>query len=169
MNEQQERKNRLKMVVDWMIENRIAATKRSLARMLGYNPCTLSQILTGSSSVSERFVDNLCEVDSRINGNWILTGAGEMIHGGEPDCSEKNIDETISSICGTDEDVKKKCSLSNDRCVLLSIMNNQATVLTRMGGLLEYLVTKSRAQDRRIEELTSQLEKLRKKQEKDKL
>jgi hypothetical protein len=38
-----------------------------------------------------------------------------------------------------------------------------------MGGLLEYLVTKSRAQDRRIEELTSQLEKLRKKQEKDKL
>ncbi len=46
---------------------------------MGYNPSMVSQVITGRSSVTQKFVRSLSSVCPRINYDWIWTGEGDML------------------------------------------------------------------------------------------
>lgn len=73
---------RLKQVIDWLLEQKVALSNRSIAEKMGYSPSSLSLIINGKVSITEKFVKSLCALDSRINPDWILSGIGAMIKEG---------------------------------------------------------------------------------------
>lgn len=82
----QERKERVKEVLDWLKKNRIFNTNRVIAEAMGYNPCVISHVTTGKIKISSSFVKALCDIYPGINYDWIWDGRGEMILGS---CQDK--------------------------------------------------------------------------------
>ena len=74
MNELQ----RLKKVINWLIYTDYAETATDIARMLGYNKSSLSQIVNGTTPLSSKFAERISSIDKNINKDWILTGKGSM-------------------------------------------------------------------------------------------
>lgn len=73
-------KERLKKVIFWLKSVGIANSQQDMAVMLGYNKSSLSQIVSGDKPISEKFIFKLSSLSEKINGNWIKTGEGEMLH-----------------------------------------------------------------------------------------
>ncbi|WP_418990623.1 hypothetical protein [Alistipes sp.] len=65
--------------VDWLIFNSVVKTRAELAKKMGYNPSTFSQIMEGKVGVTERFILKLQEIDNRLNPAWLRTGEGRML------------------------------------------------------------------------------------------
>lgn len=74
-----ETKRRIKKVVNWLIFQEIVESETDLARTLGYQKSSFSQIVNGKVPLSEKFVKRLCALDENINDVWILTGEGNML------------------------------------------------------------------------------------------
>lgn len=70
---------RLKKVINWLIYQEVAESETALAKMLGYQKSSFSQIVNGKVPLSEKFVKRLCSLDENINEVWILKGEGEML------------------------------------------------------------------------------------------
>lgn len=66
-------------VIDWLIFEKKAKTRKDLAKKMGYTESSISQILNQKVPLSERFINNLSIIDERINSDWLLTGDGEML------------------------------------------------------------------------------------------
>ena len=74
-----ETKRRIKKVVNWLIFQEVVESETDLARTLGYQKSSFSQIVNGQVPLSEKFVKRLCALDENINDVWILTGDGNML------------------------------------------------------------------------------------------
>lgn len=74
-----ETKRRIKKVVNWLIFQEVVESETDLARTLGYQKSSFSQIVNGKVPLSEKFVKRLCALDENINDVWILTGDGNML------------------------------------------------------------------------------------------
>lgn len=72
-------RRRIKKVVNWLIFQEIVESETDLARTLGYQKSSFSQIVNGKVPLSEKFVKRLCALDENINDVWILTGDGNML------------------------------------------------------------------------------------------
>lgn len=72
-------RRRIKKVVNWLIFQEIVESETDLARTLGYQKSSFSQIVNGKVPLSEKFVKRLCALDENINDIWILTGDGNML------------------------------------------------------------------------------------------
>lgn len=72
-------KRRIKKVVNWLIFQEVVESETDLARTLGYQKSSFSQIVNGKVPLSEKFVKRLCALDENINDVWILTGDGNML------------------------------------------------------------------------------------------
>ena len=70
---------RVTKIVDWLIFEGKVKSRRELALLLGYTESSLSQILNGKVSLSDRFIKKLLTVDNRISKEWIKTGCGNMV------------------------------------------------------------------------------------------
>lgn len=70
---------RIKKAINWLIFQEVAESETALARMLGYQKSSFSQIVNGKVPLSEKFVKRLCSLDENINDVWILTGEGELL------------------------------------------------------------------------------------------
>ncbi len=70
---------RVKKLIDWLIFVGYASSRKELAELIGYKDTSLSQIENGKVNVSSKFVNNLSNLDSRINKSWIMSGEGEML------------------------------------------------------------------------------------------
>lgn len=70
---------RLKKVINWLIYQEVAESETALAKMLGYQKSSFSQIVNGKVPLSEKFVKRLCSLDENINEVWISKGEGEML------------------------------------------------------------------------------------------
>ncbi len=70
---------RIISVVDWLIYKKKVRSRRELAEKMGYTESSMSQILNGKVSLSEKFIKKLSIMDLDINVEWIRTGEGEMI------------------------------------------------------------------------------------------
>lgn len=70
---------RLKKVILWLISQNIIESQEDLAIKLGYNPSSVSQIVTGVKPISEKFAKKICSLSSEINVNYLLTGNGQML------------------------------------------------------------------------------------------
>ena len=71
---------RVKKVVDWLIFKRKVKSRKELAEKIGYTESSMSQILNGKVSLSEKFIKKLSIYDNAINEEWLLTGRGEMLN-----------------------------------------------------------------------------------------
>ena len=65
--------------MNWLIFQEIVESETDLARTLGYQKSSFSQIVNGKVPLSEKFVKRLCALDENINDVWILTGEGNML------------------------------------------------------------------------------------------
>lgn len=74
-----ETKRRIKKIVNWLIFQEVVESETDLARTLGYQKSSFSQIVNGKVPLSEKFVKRLCALDENINDVWILTGEGNML------------------------------------------------------------------------------------------
>ena len=72
-------RKRIRQAMEWLKDNRLFASNRAIAERMGYNPSVVSQVITGKSNVSERFVKSLCGVCPTLNFGWIWSGEGEML------------------------------------------------------------------------------------------
>lgn len=53
-------------VIDWAIYKGIISNRKDLAEKLGYTESSLSQILNGKVNLSDRFINNLSNIDERV-------------------------------------------------------------------------------------------------------
>lgn len=84
------RVERIRKVLDWLKAEGIFRSNREVAEKMGYNPSMLSQVITGKSAVSQRFVRSLCAVAPGLMYEWVWNGTGDMVrkplgHGALPD------------------------------------------------------------------------------------
>lgn len=79
-------------VVDWLIFERIAESRRDLAEKMGYSESSLSQILNSKVSLSGRFIKKLANMNDQISIDWIEKGEGEML---KPTIVNEAISKTI--------------------------------------------------------------------------
>lgn len=86
--------DRFKMVVDWLLTNKVARSKTELAKMMHYSPCTFSSYYYNKTSLKDRFLLRLLIVEPRLNLNWVKDGVGEMLN---------KDDESIKSNLPTEE------------------------------------------------------------------
>ena len=70
---------RVKEVVNWIIFEKIAKTRKEIAQLIGYTESSFSQIINSKVPLSDSFIKNLSNIDDRINLSWLLTGKGEML------------------------------------------------------------------------------------------
>ena len=66
-------------IVDWLIFEKVVKSRRELAEVLGYTESSMSQILNGKVTLSERFIKKLSTIDDRINEDWIRHESGSML------------------------------------------------------------------------------------------
>lgn len=74
-----ERVNRIKDVLEWLKASELFRSNREIAERMGYNPSMVSQVITGRSAVTQKFVRSLSSVCSRISYDWVWTGEGDML------------------------------------------------------------------------------------------
>ncbi len=69
---------RVKKLCKWLIYQEFADNDKELALLLGYTKSSFSQIINEKVSLSDKFIDKICEVDKNVNKVWIRTGKGDM-------------------------------------------------------------------------------------------
>lgn len=74
-----DRVKRIKDVLEWLKSSDLFRSNREIAERMGYNPSMVSQVITGRSAVTQKFVRSLSSVCSRISYDWIWTGEGDML------------------------------------------------------------------------------------------
>lgn len=72
-------RERVRQAMEWLKDNKLFNSNRAIAEKMGYNPSVVSQVITGKSNVSERFVKSLCGVYPPLSFEWIWSGKGRMI------------------------------------------------------------------------------------------
>ena len=72
----------LKNVILWLTSQEIIENQEDLAVKLGYNPSSLSQIVTGKKPISDKFVVKLINFCDKINYSYLF-GEGEMLKSNE--------------------------------------------------------------------------------------
>ena len=83
---------RLRQVIDYLIDSREVYNDADLAKQLKSHRSYLSCVLNGKKNVTPTFVNKLTERFPQINGNWILTGEGDMVISGDV-----NIENRVNS------------------------------------------------------------------------
>lgn len=73
------RVERVREALEWLKANGVFRSNRAIAEKMGYNPSMLSQVITGKSAVSQRFVQTLCAVAPGLRQDWVWNGKGEML------------------------------------------------------------------------------------------
>ena len=72
-------RNRIRQAMEWLKDNRLFTSNRAIAERMGYTPSALSQVITGKTNVSERFVKSLCGIYPALRYDWIWKGEGVMM------------------------------------------------------------------------------------------
>ena len=69
---------KLKNVIFWLISQEIIESQEDFAIKLGYNPSSLSQIVTGTKPLSKKFAQNIVDFCDKINIDYLF-GRGAML------------------------------------------------------------------------------------------
>lgn len=145
-----ERVKRIKDVLEWLKSSDLYRSNREIAERMGYNPSMVSQIITGRSAVTQKFVRSLCSVCSRINFDWIWLGEGEMIR------------EMQSSASISQERLSELDRFSFIMADMAQLMKNFSTIVGPLEKRVAELERRISEQGRTIERLQSRLESMAK-------
>ena len=113
-------------------------SNRAIAEKMGYNPSVVSQVITGKSNVSERFVKSLCSIYPLLSFEWIWSGNGNMIQ------------ETAARQQESDPEPPQFDRFSYILADMAEIIKNMTAFMGPMNNRLERL-------EKRIERLRSEL------------
>lgn len=72
-------KERVRKVIKWLISERIVLYQKDVAKRMNYNASVMSNLLNGNGRITDRFIERLCDIDTRLNPDWIRTGNGDML------------------------------------------------------------------------------------------
>lgn len=90
---------RLNEVIRYLIFKNEAASNVELANILGYTQSGFSQITTGRVNVSTPLIRKITQRFPYINGEWIMSGKGDMLiehcAPSEPASQKREIDEDV--------------------------------------------------------------------------
>ena len=70
---------RLRKAVDLLKDQRKVRSDAECATILGIDKGDLSRLLSGKRPITQRFVGTFTAYFPQIDGNWLLTGEGEMM------------------------------------------------------------------------------------------
>ena len=73
---------RLRELIDYLIENQLVYTDAEFAKKIDRDPAYLSKVINDKVALSKKLVDSIINCFPNVNGNWILTGEGEMVVSG---------------------------------------------------------------------------------------
>jgi len=118
---------RIKKAINWLIYQEIAESETALAKMLGYQKSSFSQIVNGKVPLSEKFVKRLCSLDENINDVWILTGEGELLKTVSDDSLNGQTDITIPRSAWAVIEAQSASLSARDRQIddLISLLKSQ--------------------------------------------
>lgn len=130
---------RVKKVVDWLIFKDKIKSRKELAEKMGYTESSMSQILNGKVSLSERFIKKLSIMDDAINQNWILTGDGNMLNCSD-DLTEPIFEQQTQMYYGGGESVEIPREVFDQIAKLTETILSQQRVIESQSGIIESLV-----------------------------
>lgn len=136
-----DRVKRIKDMLEWLKSSGLFRSNREIAERMGYNPSMVSQVITGRSAVTQKFVRSLSSVCSRISYDWIWTGEGDMLR--EAPASGAIPTERFSEL---------------DRFSF--IMADMAQLMKNFSSVVGPLERKVSALERRLEEQAGMIERL---------
>lgn len=143
------RRIRLRAVLDWLKSKKIFKSYKSIADSMGYNPSVLSQVVNGKINVSSSIVSALCSIYPGINYDWIWEGKGEMIY---------------KSINSESIQIMPDSSLNRYTFVLMEVvstMRSIALLVEPMNKEINLLKNQIENQNKIISNLQSQINKLK--------
>lgn len=120
---------RVKKVIQWLISQDIVENQKDLAQKIGYNSTTISHIISGVKSVSNKFVQNLCSLSDKVNPNYLLSDDPVMIFA---DDRHRSIHEYVAGQHKSIEEATEKLAAlqSSDGYLLVPVYNFDA-----LGGM----------------------------------
>lgn len=83
---------RLREVIDTLINRGIVKSDADFANIVGRNHTYLSRVLNEKVPYSAKFSKSIVDCFPNVNGNWILTGEGDMVISGDV-----NIENRVNS------------------------------------------------------------------------
>lgn len=71
----------IKKVILWLISQGIVDSQEQLAEKLGYNPSSVSQIVSGIKPLSHKFADKICSLSEKINKDYLFAESDNILIG----------------------------------------------------------------------------------------
>ena len=112
-------KERVRKVIKWLISERVVLYQKDVAKRMNYNASVMSNLLNGNGRITDRFIERLCDIDTRLNPDWIRTGNGDML--------EESHDNNIKEVTDVE---------TFDVAALLRIIEGQTKTI---GFVMDYL------------------------------
>ena len=138
-------RKRVRQAMEWLKDNRLFNSNRVIAEKMGYNPSVVSQVITGKSKVTERFVKSLCSIYQPLSFDWIWNGNGNMIQ------------ETVPRQPEADPEPPQMDRFSYILADMAEIIKNMTAFMGPMNNRLERLEKRIDEQAKEIERLRSEL------------
>ena len=138
-------RERVRQAMEWLKDKRLFNSNRAIAEKMGYNPSVVSQVITGKSNVSERFVKSLCSIYPHLSFEWIWSGNGSMIQ------------ETAARQQESDPEPPQFDRFSYILADMAEIIKNMTAFMGPMNNRIERLEKRIDEQAKEIERLRSEL------------
>jgi transcriptional regulator with XRE-family HTH domain len=119
---------RLKKVIFWLISQGAAHSQEELAQKIGYNPSSVSQIVTGIKPLSKKFAGKIASLSKKININYLF-GEDEML---VDDC-----------VCELPSPVSEDGKTESEMTLLLQIIRSQQKQMESQQRTIELLAKKA--------------------------
>ena len=144
------RVERIREALEWLKTNGVFRSNREIAEKMGYNPSMLSQVITGKSAVSQRFVKTLCAVTPGLRQEWVWNGNGDMF-------MTQIVPEPVSGEVPTDFE-----RLTFIMEQMAQLVKSFSIVVGPLDNKLKALEKTVKEQDKKIKQLEKELQQMKK-------
>jgi transcriptional regulator with XRE-family HTH domain len=86
---------RIKNVIFYLISQDTIESQEDFANRMGYNPSSVSQIVSGKKPLSEKFANKVADTFKNINSNYLF-GNGEMLKNGISEEKNTNLNTNLN-------------------------------------------------------------------------
>lgn len=146
---------RLRQSIDYLIDSREVFNDADLANQLDMHRSYLSRVLHGNKTVTPKFVEKLTKRFPQINGNWILTGEGDMVISGDVNIENRVNSHNVEVRASGNSNV----SINNRGSAETQSLRAKLEILERQNAELQRLLDEEKERSKKywqmIEKLTN--------------